>query len=194
MTRYKRLSLLIIVALFILMILGSCRTHTTTSFPTYWFENPKGHMIINFDGSVEYSSTIETNDIKRLQRLVPFTILFPEYLPEYIDRNYPPALTMSHGQNSSEDVEINIAYTFTTTPNTHQIFITETNLMFTFGADEDMLNHFNVGKIKVYEEKQQGLSETDFRYTWNQENVGYDVLLCGYDQFECRKVIESIIK
>jgi hypothetical protein len=169
----------------------------------YWYEDPKGAVIITANGN-QYADTIQTNNVARLQKIVPFTLVFPDYLPEDIDRTYPPALGMQLGASSSNETKVRITYEINKVPNGY-IEITENNSTLQLVPNQDDLEYIylDFDNTKILEEKyrdsvasedQRTSIITFYYYTWNWNNVGFTSSVEGYDQSESRKIVESMIK
>jgi hypothetical protein len=169
----------------------------------YWYEDPKGTIIITANGN-QYAETIQTNNVARLQKIVTFTLVFPDYLPEDIDRTYPPALDMQLGPSSSNETKVRIAYEMDKVPDGY-IEITESNSVSQLLPNQDDLEYIylDFDNTKILEEKyrdsvtyedQQTPIITFYYYTWNWKAVGFSSTVEGYDQSESRKLVESMIK
>lgn len=167
------------------MIYSACSTGDQSDI-TYWFEDTSGR--------------IETNDIVRLQKEVPFTIVLPTYIPDELTI-IPPGLYKSRGRYSPDDVWVNIFYSNPTTPNT--INIDEVNsYMERVPSELTEYTYFNYGAIEVLEEKfleynpwsDEGTTWTVLAYTWDKDGINFQVDIRGYDQTEARKIIESMIQ
>jgi hypothetical protein len=74
------IKLLFIACLFLSQLSACTLNNSTTKTPDiFWNENSSG--------------IIQTNDIARLQKVVPFTIILPEYLPNGLN-SYKLVMTM----------------------------------------------------------------------------------------------------
>ena len=170
-----------------LTLFSACNSGSTVaSTPiTFWYEPSDG--------------VIQTNDAARLQKEVPFTIIYPEYLPAGL-KIIPPHLAKWTGEWTTNDVDVEIQYS--DSPNS--VIIDEVNSAVTFVSPEDeQYSSFEVNGINVSEAQflrtvpnpsGQPLNKTEFVYSWQKNNISFEGNIIGYDQPEARKIIESMIK
>lgn len=165
------------------LILTSCSTEGQTStYETYWRESSLGD--------------VETNDLERLQELVPFEIILPEYLPEELE-NYHPDLGYSKDVNVTGEIFIDVF--FWTTQSPKRIIIEEFILPgledFLSTNDEFQYNILNFKDTKVLERVLEKTfhGQIAYIYRWIMNDVNYQMEIEGYSQDEARKVAESMI-
>jgi hypothetical protein len=181
---------------FILSLLVACGK---SSSELYWHNNPNGIVHVSQDGQ-NYALPIDTNDLTRLQKVVPFTIMLPKYLPD--------------GQNSYRFqmifdqliVEPNLSIIYDNLKNTKEIKINERQL-----SDYDLLlvsypeyldNQaklnggivITIAGIKIWEREDKTYVLPRFYYSWNQSKIEFFGDIYGYDTDITRKIIESVIK
>ena len=154
---------------------------------------------------VNSSGTIDTNDVTRLQKEVPFTITLPGYLPdgsksynlEMIFYYYDQIPTLSFYLRSLLSArEININENPPADPYPRPLppgFLAEMNPDYTplelAGVEVLEKNSFD----DVYLSG-QWIEVSGFLYIWEQNNIQFGGSIMGYDQSESRKIIESMIR
>jgi hypothetical protein len=157
---------------------------------TYWDENSSG--------------TIETNDISRLQKEVPFEIILPEYLPDGL-KSYKLVMTM---YKLDQIVNLQIFYYYLTS--TREIRIHETppsdlipqSLLPDLAERHKEYTPLELGGIEVLEYDGYGellisgknIQVSSFKYLWERNNLQVSANILGFDQAESRKIIASMIK
>lgn len=187
--RIKILFLFVISTIIVLLPGCSGETAIPDTHYTYWRERSSG--------------IIETNDVKRLQEIVPFNIVFPEYLPEGLI-NYSPDLIFD--KELEFPSEISVSGNYWATEKRHIIFeeFVELDVSLTgFLEPSPRRAHdiLEIKGIKVLEENwlepvSLGNQEkqTVFIYKWIIDDVYFRLYIYGYSQEEARKVAESMIK
>ena len=180
-----------------LVLLSACNTTrpaTTSNIKTpsyYWYTGQSG--------------IIQTNDAMRLQKEVPFKIIFPEYLPDNIITNYPPALVLSPNPDPTIDTKVSIRYQSLISPK--EINIEEIASPYISAWAETEQNTlkdytpFNFAGVTIYEKKSSISASPDKEastsvliYSWIWKNINFMVDITGYDQAESRKIVESMIE
>jgi hypothetical protein len=138
-------------------------------------------------GNGEY----QTGALVEFQKVMPFTIILPKYLPENI-RSTKPTF-----QNSISDNQSSIVIGYTNKESDYEVYLEEGNRVVIAAPSKNSV-FLTIKKIQIREEpyterRSTEKSITGFRYDWNNNNVQYMLLICGYEQNECRKVLESLI-
>jgi hypothetical protein len=188
----RRKNILIVINVFLfnlilllILALASCTTgNNIPTSETYWRYNSSGD--------------IETNDIKRLQEIVPFNIVLPKYLPKDL-AEYHPDLRYSGDENAPQEISLIISYWTIYTPNSIHFEEITSPYMVDFLTPVPGLS-YNFLNFKDTEVLERALIETTigqqtvFIYRWVIDEVYFQATTTGYDQDEARKVIESMIK
>jgi hypothetical protein len=158
---------------------------------TYWDENSAG--------------TIETNDISRLQKEVPFEIILPEYLPDGLKSYKLVMILVKINQVSN----LHIDYYFLASGKEIHMLESPPSDLYPQPLTPDILAEMNpgytpleLGGIEVIEKSGFGdviwsgqkNQVPAFLYLWEQNNLLFSGRILGYDQAEARKVIESMTK
>jgi hypothetical protein len=181
------LPVLVIVSFFLSACVPEIKT---VSIPDlFWNENEAG--------------TVETNDITRLQKIMPFTIVVPSYLPDDL-KTLLPRFVM-HRDISSGGIDFYIDYYSSVNP--RQITISENiasielpkGVLSQMHPDHTALD---IDGIEVIERSgiayvirsANKVQVNEFSYVWNRNKVSYSCSVDGYDKTESRKIIKSMIK
>jgi hypothetical protein len=143
---------------------------------------------LSIAGNGEY----QTGKLAEVQKAVPFTISMPKYLPENI-RSARPSF-----QNSISDLERSVVISYENKQSYCWIFIEEGSQVY-FTAPSTYSVFLTINEIQIRESPDIDRMLTDkpitgFRYDWNKNNIHFMLLIYGYEQTECRKVMESIIQ
>jgi hypothetical protein len=165
------------------------QTITSTSNGQYWIED---------------KDTIDTNDYQKLQKVIPFTVVFPKFIPDEL-KERPPAFIFikSIYSNPNEPQETNkseVRFTYQSWSGAFKkVIYLEKNTSVPWTIESKEYAQYNYKDTLIYE-----LSEFDaylsniekediFRITydfhWN--NILFEVWIFGYDQAMARKIIES---
>jgi hypothetical protein len=141
-------------------------------------------------GNGEY----QTGNMAEVQKSVPFTIIIPKYLPSNV-RSIKPSF-----QDSIADTERIVAVSYELEQSEYYIRIEEGKRVHTTVPLKDSFV-FSINGIQVIESKSntyllhyEPVYVTGFRYDWNRNNIQYNLFIYGYEQNECRKVVESLVK
>jgi hypothetical protein len=189
--RMQIIFIMIIVLTLSLIQLSACASSQISPTPnTYW----KGS-----------GDLIETNDVARLQKELPFTIILPEYLPDRVDSYRFWMLFHKIGQDLSLSIE------YDSLKNAREIHIVE-------GPPQDGIPRplspgrlakmnpdytaIEIASTEVLEDNgygtvlrnTQNIEVSTFYYIWEQNGLQFSSKIQGYDQAECRKIVESMIK
>jgi hypothetical protein len=172
-----------IVCLLLLAYLSGCGVTTapTSTVKAYWHES-KG--------------TFQTNDLKRAQNELPFTIIVPTNLPNGMDPNYPFDI---YGPLKSTVVDPNTVH-IQYGDGEKQITIEESNTISVPFPDSNAEPTFiTISGISVLREKHKGywgsnISIPALRYRWNQANCLFSVDVWTYSETEGEAMVESMIK
>lgn len=150
---------------------------------------------------VNSGGSIETNDITRLQKELPFTIILPEYLPDEL-KSIQPRLVLDketvvgeldiHYSSSESVMELNITEYLPSKPLPPGML----------GALNPDYTPITLAGIQVFEAQGNGqvfrggkaISEGFIQYMWDKNNLHFNSEVYGYDQTESRKIIESMVK
>jgi len=150
---------------------------------------------------VEPSGAIQTNDILRLQKEVPYHIVLPKYIPIELTE-YPPYFIK--GINS-EDSSVLLIITYEAHSGPYRkIYIREDNSLISrdyssLADDGFVLWVFKETQIFEKSSIHKGLSDIEKKeviqrnYIWNWNSINFDCTIVDYDQNEARSIIKSII-
>jgi hypothetical protein len=154
-------------------------------------------------GKLSHSTDI-TSEIARVQKEVPFEIVIPAYLPKE-KHTYLSAISgPTFNTIPYESVYIGLTYQEKGTDNL--IWISEENRTSIPIPSNESSVFIYFTSIKVLEEETELIWPTSsedtsepealsgFHYAWNSKGIDFEVIICGYEKDECRKVIESMIK
>jgi hypothetical protein len=180
------LKLTLLIGIFLLSsIVSAClSTNQITPSPTYWNVNQYG--------------TITTDDVSRLQKEIPISIVLPKYLPDGLkDCKFE---LMFQKEDESPDLSITYFYL----RNNKEIFLIEgllsdTNFYYLPGYIEKnaKLNSYvplTLAGTQIYERIDGGWVMPRFGYMFVHSNQTFSGHIYGYEQDKARKIIESIIK
>jgi hypothetical protein len=171
--------------LYVLVLCNSCNTQKPTNssrYYTVWFSNPK-----------EY----RTNDITTAQKETPFTIILPIYLPK--EFSTLPDFAGLAKKDFNNESPITITYqSYKRVP----IVIEEYNEIHNVIPSAVVSTYLIYSDVQVLEQETQLMSIKDdqstlvpgFIYTWNKNNVHFEVTIAEYGKEEAQKVIGSMIK
>jgi hypothetical protein len=148
---------------------------------------------------------IETNDVARLQKELPFPIILPEYLPgglqsydfivdyQYFDK-IPDLTIIYHDLTNDRDIHViegppKDGYPRPLPPG----FLAESIPDYTPQkiANFEVLEHIGFGHVIRSDKVREVFS---FQYIWEQNGLSLSSNILGYDQAEARKIIESMLK
>jgi hypothetical protein len=182
----------------IIPVISSCTSGTSnTPINIYWHNNPNGIVHGSQDG-LTYALPVDTNDLTRLQKIVPFTILLPKYLP---DGNNSYQFQMHFTQAI---LEPELIITYDNLKNKKEIKINELqlddyNLSLVsypeYLEDQAKLNGGTVitlAGIKIWEREDKTNLLPRFYYSWIQNDIHFSGDIYGYDADIARKIIESM--
>jgi hypothetical protein len=161
------------------VIVPSCRS-TQVETSIYWYDT--GYQIV-------------TNDISRLQKEVPFTIILPTYIPGNNTQSELPELTWIPEPASRNGVELKIWY------NLRMFFREELPIRGHINEDLEPL-YLNIKGIQVLQMKgttgiptdDEYVFEPTLYYHWNANDVDFSATFISLDASEAVKVVESMIK
>ncbi|MFC1948044.1 hypothetical protein ACFLXY_09025 [Chloroflexota bacterium] len=165
------------------MIFNSCDTNENTQdVEKIWREEGDG--------------TIITNDLPRLQKMIPFQIVFPEYLPD--DLKYDGTAYFFEIIELDTDYEC-VSITYVDLDAKGWIEISEQEIPKEYDVSFGIIEHPETNRIfQVYDVQivEQGLDkiDTQYSYYWFYDGLLFDALVDGYSQDESRKIIESMIR
>ncbi len=152
----------------------------------------------SFEG--EDITVFNTNDLESIQKEVPFTIILPAYLPEDIGLY---TYMLQGPFNVGEGVLLG-TIEYQKQGSDEDIIIEEQNSSFniySYPAADSESTYLDINGIKILEEKDpeelyppNTPTKYGFGYSWNKNGTDFSVTISGYDQDECRKIVESMIK
>ena len=143
---------------------------------------------------------IFTNDLERLQKEIPFTIILPSYLPEEFSEHIPDFI---YTASEVGLVDTSIYAYYLTTGSPRGIFIEEyTVIIDDYRVLPNPLGLSEFLKINEYEILEQSRMEpiideeqlqAVYLYDWNVNDVYFSLTIQGYSQEVARKIVESIV-
>jgi hypothetical protein len=154
---------------------------TTAKPKTYWHES-KG--------------TFQTNDLRRAQKELPFTIIVPATLPDGMDTDYPFDIYGPLKTTIVDPITVHIQYG----EGEKQITIEESNnFSIPFPNSNAEPTYITISGISVLREKHKGywgsnINIQAFLYSWNQANCLFSVDVWTYSETEGEKLVESMIE
>jgi hypothetical protein len=168
----------ITAVLVILLLFSSCNSDSSNE--ASWFRDPQGHF--------------HTNDVERAQKEIPFTIILPQYLPEYMDPNLFKIIG-PFKDAYLEGIEIEIEYI----TGDNLIYISEQNVRLVMEPNEEMEPvYYNIAGTRVLRQQSflYGASETKegLRFDWNQDGLTFAVSVFSISEEEGLKIVESMVK
>jgi hypothetical protein len=168
---------------------------------TYWIDDPQGAQSLELDGSTVYLEVIQTNDLKRLQQVTPFTIIIPRYWPPEMVNNIPH-LTKENDYSDQNAIDISIHNWHYADPNNPKdINITENNSSYSFGSNNILDNNYYVMGIQVtvgtvnqsFANYPKETSFGGYSFIWTRNGINYEVDIYGYwPESACKQIIESM--
>lgn len=183
----------VIIALSGLILLGCSKPYYSTT-PGEYFNPETGKVwVVDTDGSVQ------TNDFKELQKVTPFKIIKPTYLPIELD----PALVMySRSEGINKDNKYVKIYFYYTSGYKKMISVeeqnTENNLL--EFDEQDQPIYFEYDGVKIirldlgYYDETQKTNYYRYNYMWHKNGVSFLLRTTEYDENESQKVVESMIR
>jgi hypothetical protein len=178
-----------LTGILLLIMFSACLSPVPIS-PTskiYWVEDPQ--------------AGIQTNDVERLQKITPFTMVFPKYLPEEL-KKYPAWLIKKTVSGNPASI-ITVQYDNHVLENPKSVDIDESNSS-VWVLDENRLSiSLNYQGINVTEQKTidpfmpsdtPNQQQDVYIYLWEANGIFFHSSIEGCDQAEARKIIESMIK
>lgn len=189
---------IIILLLAICSIMSLLVACGNSSPELYWHNDPNG--IVQVTQGQTYAIPVSTNDLTRLQKVVPFTIMLPKYFPD--------------GQNSYKFqmifsyfiLEPDLNITYDNLKNKKQIEIDERQLddydlsLESYPGSLETQAKLNGGTVltladsKIWEREDNTYVMPRFYYHWIQGDLQFNGDISGYDTNVARKIIESVIK
>jgi hypothetical protein len=143
-------------------------------------------------------STTSFNSVVEVQKIIPFKIVLPEYLPANLRNELPLCIYQGQAPLSENSALISIYYSQLEN-SVNWILIDEQNVIFTI-ATSDTSVFLDIRGVTVLEEPTntaiipEGSVLNGLLYNWDNNGIQFTVRIFGYDKYECRKVIESMIK
>ena len=141
----------------------------------------------------ESDGTITTNDLPRLQKMIPFTLVLPDYLPDDLKNAVP--LYFCEVIELATDYE-RVSITFVDLDAKGCLEISEQEIPKGYDTSFGIIEYpetnriFQVDDVQI---KEQGLDQvaTQYKYRWVYKGILFNALVDGYSQDESRKIIES---
>jgi hypothetical protein len=180
----------ILLSLFVMIpfIYSACSPgiKTISTPELYWEENKAG--------------TVETNDIARLQKILPFTIILPDYLPDDLKSQPPKFITHEYQTTVYLDI-----YYYSVDPRELSIHENPSSIELPKGLLSSMHPDYTALEIKGVEivftdgignvvRDTREIQTNELIYSWNMNKISFSCSVLGFDQVESRKIIESMIK
>jgi hypothetical protein len=144
--------------------------------------------------SRDANGNFRTNNVRRAQKEIPFTIILPTYLPGYMGTNYPYQIVGHVADNTQPEVGIMIAYV----KDEIGIYISEQNAIYiaTPAAESDSV-YLDIFDIKVLFQKPKTGVSSDITgrllFDWNQNGLTFRVETIFTSEEDANKIIESMI-
>lgn len=144
-----------------------------------WFRDPQGHF--------------HTNDIERAQKEIPFTIILPQYLPEYMDPNLFK-IVGPFRDAYLDGIEIEIEYI----TGDNLIYISEQNVRLIMEPNEELdPMYLDISGTMVLRQEtgmagSSGITE-GLRFDWNQDGITFAVRVFSISEEEGLKIVESMV-
>ena len=186
----KKTVVVILIGAYLGVALAACKSPAQgeTTPPTYWVETQGG--------------IIQTNDLERLQKEVPFAIVLPTFLPGDAVKSQHPEFVMVRASDLADYVEVRIFYRQMESPGDRLIEIDEYSSPREWVPNEEMENAYvTFSGIQVLEEKTEVSTLEDpikmveaIYYMWNQAGTGFTVYVVGFEDTEARTIVRSLIE
>lgn len=177
------------IAMSLTVVFSGCRGDSAAKREpnAYWYEN---------------GGVIRTNDLPRLQRLVPFTIRFPELLPEDItgSRLFEAVIP---DMTTVTNTEVRIYYRPSNQMSPRMLEIKEVNSrQINLPASGTKYTYLEINGVTVLEQENltsflaDRLASMDnaLRYSWFYSDISYILYATAFDRTEARKVIASMCR
>ena len=156
---------------------------------TFWFTDPP--------------EVFHTNDVERAQKEIPFIIILPTYIPDDIP-SYPYMIEGPvRGTYPEDEIGIIVSYiaNYVDGPT---VYIKELNrVVVVYPPPNSEAIYLDVGGIQILEHKTSILEVSHssgsenvpgFSYTWNRDEISFDVGVYRFDRDDARRIIESMIR
>jgi hypothetical protein len=164
----------------------SCKDsiNTSKSTGTFWYKGENG--------------SIQTNDLARLKKEVPFKITLPAYLPN--DLGLLPPMYVFLADSMMPDVwHLKIEYTTSTSFPYMEIEQINREMRRNPSTDAEV-NYLTFGSVQVLESKtieenwsSSGIvQETIYKYSWNKDGVNFYIYSSGFSEDTAKKIIGSM--
>jgi hypothetical protein len=169
---------LIIVCLVFFLVITSCENNSNRKI--VWFKDPNGRF--------------HTNDLKRAQKEIPFTIVIPNYIPDILGNNYVYGIVGPFKDDTNNSVSVQITYV----QKDFQIYISEYNVLRVIQPNDELKPIYrDVDGIKVLQQEAQmaggsGIIE-GLRFNWNRNRLSFEVVIYNIPEEEGIKIVESMI-
>jgi hypothetical protein len=180
MKEVSKLIFILIAGIFsISAFLSGCLIDTGSN--TFWVIDSDNHF--------------HTTDIERAQNEVPFSIIFPTYLPDGMDPKSPNLISGPIKALGYHEVEIIIDYV----DDDRRVYIYEQNVRLNWQPTEELDPiYLDIAGIKILCQKAQMLSSSGttegLGFHWNQDSLTISVSIYSISQEEGIKIIESMVK
>ena len=145
---------------------------------------------------IEYEGLFHTLDLVRAQKEIPFTIILPTYFPDDSRRKTPSIIGPLKEFQQNDKIEVKVMYDLYPGENLSGIIIIyETNYISSLGDPElnPELERVEIGGLSVLKTKDDWSSERDAYYSFNSNDIYYNVEIHGLPNEESHKIVESII-
>jgi hypothetical protein len=144
----------------------------------------------------ESGGFFETNDLPHTQKVIPFKIILPTYLPDNMENKQPFYISGPSDKKETDQISLDIEYG----EEPKKIALEESN--FLIGQVSDAAHNpsfVDINGIQVLEEKYNSFSSTPDNpiivssFTWYQGNFTLRLEAYTYSEDEAIKVVKSII-
>jgi hypothetical protein len=189
-------SLILSIPVIIILVLSSaCSTEGSALPASNQASHPSSYIWVEDQG------LIGTDNIERLQNTIPFTLIFPKYLPEDI-KMYPVWLLKEIDANHPESIKVTLEYNNRSSDIPKVLRIIESNGVKYGITKEILMGYLNIGGINIAEQKTRNSflpsdppnRQIEYSYIWENNNIYFHADFTGFDQLEARKVIESMFE
>jgi hypothetical protein len=195
LTKIKAISIIVMMIMIVGFIASGCNKPYYGTTPGLYYDRHTGKAwYIDDDGG------IQTNDLIELQKVTPFKIIFPSYLPPEVRDSAVMYFKEEGAEKTKKYVDIRFSYT---SGHAKMVNIEERNINDNILGVNEELNplYFKLNGTEIIRQNQKGshngseVIEVDvYTYLWHKDGVSYVVDVWDYDENESQQVIESMIK
>jgi hypothetical protein len=155
-----------------------------------WLEDQERSPVKSTGGTLKH---FQTNDMVRAQEHIPFTIVFPTYLPTV---SSSPNIMGPLGVLADEGVEVSIQYATLVLNQPGMILLTESTFVRSFGDPslDPSLELADIGGKQVIKSKDQSSQELEHAYFFDSKGIYFFIEMHGVPTDQAIKVIGSLIQ